>query len=372
VSASVLYLITDLDVGGAERVLLETVRRLDRSRFRPTVCSLAPPGAVASEFAQLGVPVFSLGMTGLRHLLGVRHLLRLLGRQRFDILHSHLFHANVLGRLAARWAGVPVVVSTIHVAEPRRWHLLVDRWTAPLASQLVAVSAGVRAHVVERAHLPAERILVIHNGVDVSRFSLPRGGFRSSAGIPPECTLITTVGRLDTQKGLPYLLESARLVTRGRPHVRFLVVGEGPHRRDLVRHRDRLGLKGRVWFLGFRPDVPQILADSDIFVLASLWEGMPIVLLEALAAGLPVAATDVPGVTEVIADGETGLVVPVKDVEALAGALCRLLDEPDLRRSLAQAGRRRAEDEFGWEKVVATTMALYERLLREVPSQRSP
>jgi glycosyltransferase involved in cell wall biosynthesis len=219
--------------------------------------------------------------------------------------------------------------------------------------------------MVDRAHLPPERILVIHNGVDVRSFSLPRGAFRRSEGIPAECTVITTVGRLDTQKGLPYLLEAAELVTRGHPEVRFLVVGEGPRRGDLVRHRDRLGLTERVWFLGFRTDVPQILADSDVFVLPSLWEGLPIALLEAMAAGLPVVATDVPGVTEVVTDGETGLVVPGKDVGALAGALSRLLDDPDLRLGLARAGRRKVEEEFGWEKVVATTMSLYERLLRE-------
>jgi glycosyltransferase involved in cell wall biosynthesis len=226
--------------------------------------------------------------------------------------------------------------------------------------------------MVERAHLPAERILVIPNGVDTRPFSLRRGGFREREGIPADRTVITTVGRLDTQKGLPYLLEAARLVTRGRPDLRFLVVGEGPRRRDLLRHRDRLGLKGHVSFLGFRTDIPQILADSDIFVLPSLWEGMPIVLLEALAAGLPAVATDVPGVTEVLTDGETGLVVPPKDAGALARALRELLDDPALRRRFAQAGRRRVAEDFGWEKVVATTMALYERLLQEVAPQRTP
>ena len=365
-AVAVLYLITDLDIGGAERVLLETVRRLDRSRFHPSVCSLAPAGALADEFARLRVPVFDLGMRGFRHLAHAsRALLHLLRRQQFDILHSHLFHANVLGRLAARRAGVPVVVSTIHVAEPRRWHLILERWTAPLATQLVAVSAGVRAHMVERAHLAAERILVIHNGVDVSPFSLVRGEFRRREGIPAGCTLITTVGRLDTQKGFPYLLKAAERVTLRHPDVRFLVVGEGPRRRDLVSLRDRLGLKERVRFLGFRTDVPQILTDSDLFVLPSLWEGFPIALLEAMAAGIAVVATDVPGVREVVADGETGLVVPRKDMGALAGALCRLLDDPDLRRRFARAGRRKVEGEFGWGKVVAATMSLYERLLWE-------
>ena len=366
-AVAILYLITDLDVGGAERVLLETVRRLDRSCFHPSVCSLAPAGALAEEFAGLGVPVFDLGLRGFHDLARASGaLLHLLRRQRFDVLHSHLFHANVLGRLTAWRAGVPVVVSTIHVAEPRRWHLVLERWTAPLATQLVAVSAGVRAHMVERARLRAERILVIPNGVDVSRFSLARGEFRRREGIPAGCTLITTIGRLDTQKGFPYLLEAAREVALRHPDVCFLVVGEGPRRRDLVSLRDRLGLKERVRFLGFRTDVPQILADSDLFVLPSLWEGFPIALLEAMAAGLPVVATDVPGVAEVVTDGETGLVVPRKDVGALAEALCRLLDDADLRRWLARAGQRKVEREFGWEKVVAATMSLYERLLREV------
>lgn len=361
----VLYLITDLDVGGAERVLLETVRRLDRRRFRPVVSSLAPAGALAREFARLGVPVRALGMRGPADAARAAGLLRLLRRERFDILHTHLFHANVLGRLAARAAGVPVVVSTVHVAEPRRWHVLLEGLTSGLVDRFVTVSEAVRRYMLRRAHLPAEKVLVIRNGVDPARFRLPRGRFRRAEGIGPEEFLITTVGRLDVQKGLVYLLRAAREVAARRPEVRFLVVGEGPLRDRLLRERDALGLGERVRFLGFRRDVPRILVDSDLFVLPSLWEGLPIALLEAMAAGLAVVATDVEGVREAVTHEQEGLIVPPGDPEALAAALMRVVEDAGLRERLAASAHRRAVEEFGWEKVVAATMALYERLLSE-------
>jgi len=362
---SVLYLITDLDVGGAERVLLEVVRRLDRQRFEPTVCSLAPAGALAAEFADLSVPVFDLGMTHPWHLPRARRLLGLLRHGEFDILHTHLFHANVLGRVLARLAGVSVVVSTIHVAEPRRWQLLLERWTAPLASRLVTVSEGVRRHLVERAHIPAERITVIPNGVDPARFRLRRGRFRRSEDIASTTFLITTVGRLHTQKGIRYLLKAARLVLSQRPEVLFLIVGQGPERDRLLQLRDQLGLRDRVRLLGFRPDVPQILIDSDAFVLPSLWEGLSIAMLEAMAAGLPVVVSDVAGAREVVTDGVTGLVVRPGDPTALARVAERLLDDASLRKRLAQAGRRLVLQQFKWEKVVSDTVALYDRLLAD-------
>jgi len=361
----VLYLITDLDVGGAERVLLEVVRRLDRERYRPAVCSLAPPGDLAREFDRLGVPVFGLGMTGYRHLLRAGRLFALLRRHRFDILHTHLCHANVLGRVVGRLAGVPVVVSTTHVAEPRRWHLLLERGTASLVDRVVAVSEAVGRYMIEQARIPAEKVLVIRNGVDPSRFRVPRGEFRQREGIPADRLLVTSVGRLHEQKGLGWLLEAARLVVSEWPEVRFLVVGEGPERKELLRLRDRAGLEEYVRFLGFRPDVPQILADSDVFVLPSLWEGLAIALLEAMAAGLPVVVTDVEGVREVVTDGETGLVVPPADAGALSSALGRLLSDPGLRKRLARAGRERVIRHFGWGKVVSDTMALYDTLLSE-------
>ena len=367
---AVLYLITDLDVGGAERVLLEVVRRLDRRRFRPAVCSLAPPGAMARAFGELGVPVYGLGMAGFRHLCRAGRLFDLLRRQRFDIVHTHLFHANVLGRVVARLVGVPVVVSTTHVAEPRCWHLLLERWTAPLVNRVVAVSEGVRTYMVERAHIPARKILVIRNGVDPGRFRLRRGGFRRGEGIASDCLLVTTVGRLHVQKGLGYLLKAAAAVTSQHPEVRFLLVGEGPERTRLLQLKDRLGLGDQVRFLGLRADVPHILVDSDVFVLPSLWEGLSIALLEAMAAGLPVVATDVEGVAEVVTDGETGLVVPPGDADALTAALSRLLGDPSLRKRLAQAGHQRVVQHFGWEEVVSDTMDLYERLLSECGSRQ--
>jgi len=297
-------------------------------------------------------------------------LFALLRQHRFDILHTHLCHANVLGRVVGRLAGVPVVVSTTHVAEPRRWHLLLERWTVSLVDRVVAVSEAVRRYMVEQARIPAEKILVIRNGVDPSRFRVRRGEFRQREGIPADRLLVTTVGRLHEQKGLGGLLEAARLVVSERPEVRFLVVGEGPQRRELLRLRDRFGLEEHVRFLGFRPDVPQILADSDVFVLPSLWEGLAIALLEAMAAGLPVVVTDVEGVREVVTDGETGLVVPPADDGALVAALGRLLSDPGLRKRLALAGHEQVARHFGWEKVVSDTMALYDTLLSERVSKR--
>jgi len=362
---AVFYLITDLDVGGAERALLELVRRLDRRRFQPTVCSLGPAGVLASEFAALDVPVYHLGMGRLWQLPRALKLLQLLDQQEYDIVHTFLFHANVLGRVAARIKGVPVVVSGIRVAEPRRWHLLLERWTAPLADRMVAVSEGVRRHMVERARIPPGKVLTIPNGVDLERFRRPRGRFRRSQGIPADRLLVTTVGRLDAQKGLKYLLQAVPDVLLQHPKALFALVGDGPRREKLEEVCRRLEIGPSVLFLGFRSDVPDILADSDVFVLPSLWEGLANAMLEAMAAGVPVLVTDVEGARDVVTDGETGLLVQPGDPLALATGLNKLLGDRKLRTALGHAGRLHVSKEFRWEKVVESTVSLYDRVLSE-------
>jgi starch synthase (maltosyl-transferring) len=359
---SILYLITDLDVGGAERALLELVGRLDRTRFRPTVCSLASDGSLAKEFSDLGVPVVHLGMDRLWQIPHALRLLRLLRGGRFDILHTFLFHANVLGRVLGRIAGVPVVLSGIRVAEPRWWHLLLERWTAPLADMLVAVSDGVRRHMIQRAGIPPDRIVTIPNGVDLERFEVPRGRFRSAEGISESRLVVSMVGRLDEQKGLTFLLRAVPRVVADHPEARFYFVGEGPEKGALQRLCRELEIEQFVRFLGFRSDVPSVLRDSDVFVLPSLWEGLANAMLEAMAAGLPVVVTDVEGVRDVVTDGETGLVVAPADPVALAHALGHLLRDPGLRGRLGRAGRGRVAEEFRWGKVVEDTVVLYRKM----------
>ena len=325
----IAFLITDLDTGGAERNLATLAKGLDRSRFEPVVASLKPPGRIGEELAAAGVPVINLGMTNRLNFFGFRRLVRWLRETKPQVLHTWLFHANVLGRLAAKRAGVLRIVSSIRVAEPRRWHLWLDRLTASRALCILANSPSLRNYAADHG-MPLEKLRVIPNAVDLARFSsVPR----TRHGQP----LALFVGRLDRQKGVDVLLRAAARTSA----VTFRVVGDGPDRAALARLARDLEL-ANVEFSGPSDRIPDLLADADLLVVPSRWEGMPNVVLEAMAAGVPVVATDAVGTRDLVTDGANGLLVPLDDDAALAAAIERVLGEPALAAKLVQAGAETA------------------------------
>jgi glycosyltransferase involved in cell wall biosynthesis len=362
----IAFCITDLDPGGAERALVQLVKGLDRNRWEPAVFCLAGHGALADELLAAGTKVMCLGARHWSSIWVILRLARELRRFQPTIVQTFLFHANLAGRLAARSAGVDKVVAGIRVAEKRsRIPLWLDHWTNRLVTTNICVSQAVADFSITQAGLAPEKIVVIPNGVDVRKFADAHPSDLRPFGIPEGSPVLLTIGRLDRQKGLTDLIEAAALVAARFPAVHFLLVGEGPERSAIERLIGEKGMAERVHLAGWRPDVPKLLATGFGVVLSSHWEGMPNVVLEAMAAGLPVVATGVEGTAELVMDGQTGVLVPIKSPQALAEAIGRLLADPVSSKALGAAGRERVTAQFSWAQMVARYEALYESLIKK-------
>jgi glycosyltransferase involved in cell wall biosynthesis len=286
-------------------------------------------------------------------------LVRVFRRERPDILHANSSKAGVLGRLAARVAGVPIRIFTVHgwafsaySGIKGRLYYWGDRLVEPLTTVTICVSEGERKAGIAAGTCDAERTVVIPNAVDVD--GAPRASHQR------KMPRIIAVGRLKAPKDFLTLVRAAGMLPEG---AETLIVGEGPDRPRLEQEIRALGVAERVRLLGERYDVPKLLADADVFVLSSASEGMPVSVLEAMAAGLPVVSSHVGGVPELVVDGETGILVRPGDASALAAALSSLIADPAERRRLGAAGRARAEERFDLEPFRRAHVELYSREL---------
>ncbi len=275
-------------------------------------------------------------------------------------MQSFLFHANLASRFAAIWSGRPWVVGGLRVAEhQKRWHLILDRLTAPLTTGSVCVSRGVLRFSCGVAGLNPARLIVIPNGVDLRSFDLATAIPRAKIGIPDHAHLALYVGRLALQKGLSDLLEAAERVTAQRPDWHLALAGDGPSRPWLLEQlAKRHQLQSKTHWLGQCDHIPRLLKTANVLVLASHWEGMPNAVLEAMAARLPVIGTAVEGTEELVLSGETGWLVPPHDPEALSRALIEAADSPECCDRYGQQGRLRVERDFS----LTSTVEAYERL----------
>jgi glycosyltransferase involved in cell wall biosynthesis len=356
----IALVITDLDVGGAERALVMLATRINPTMWRPVVFCLDGPGRLVAVLRDADIRCECLGVHRRNPLQAIARLARRLRSFQPQIVQSFMFHANLATRLAAPWAGRPWVICGLRVAERKKaWHLVVDRLTAPLATGSVCVSQGVLRFSREVAGLNPARLTIIPNGIDTQPFDFAEPVPRVSLGVPDEAHLAVWVGRLDPQKGLPELLSAAERVTAQRPNWYIAVAGDGPRRGWLLTQiANHPRLQEKVRFLGRRDDIPGLLKSTDILVHTSLWEGMPNAVLEAMAARRPVIGTAVEGTEDLIVPGQTGWLVPPGKPDALAYALIEAADSPKLCRRFGEAGRRRVEQHFSLD----TTVTAYERL----------
>jgi glycosyltransferase involved in cell wall biosynthesis len=267
----------------------------------------------------------------------------------------------VLGTLAAHWAGVPHIVTGIRVAEHRSaWHLTVARWTSRRVERHVCVSQAVRDFSLRQGGLqPESKLIVIPNGVDFERFAAAAPCALADLGVPEGRRAITYVGRLDPQKGLFWLLELLPRVFSQLQGHDLVLVGAGRERESLQQRTVRLGLDSRVHFAGYRDNVPQILAATDLVVLTSRWEGMPNVVLEAMASGKPVVATDVEGVGELLGPAAELQMVPVDDPESFTDKVVAIISNVQLATRLGDENRLRAQQQFSLESMAAAYRDLY-------------
>ena len=298
-------------------------------------------------------------------------LWRLCRAERFDLVATHTSKGGFLGRLAARLAGIPCIVHHAHgfsfnrAVGPltRRFYILLERFAAMAGDLIISVNELQRRMAVQLEVDTPERICTVHNGIDLRQNSnLDRTAARRALGLDESSLLIGATGRLAPQKGLVYLIRAMPQVLDAVPTARLVLVGDGPLREALESEADRCGVKSQVHFLGFRREIPQLLAAFDVFAQPSLWEGLSISLIEALAAGKPIVATDIVGNREVVDQDETALLVPVADPSALASALRALLLNPELAAMLGANARRAALERFGEERMVRENLAAYDRV----------
>jgi len=344
-------------------MLLWSARYHDRRSFRLMVVCLMSGGPLADLIRNEGVDVREMGQK--RGRLSPRCLLRLLRIVRGfapDIIQGHLFHCNILARILGLFFRRAKVASTRHNEKdsiPRR---LCYALTSPLNRVTIVFSDRVREHA--RKDDPAKRpILMVPYGIDPVPGLSGRSDIRAGLGIPEDVFTWIAVGRLTRQKGFPFLLEAFKELTQ-RPGVKpvLLVVGEGDDRACLEATVSKAGLAGRIRFLGLRVDVPDLFSASDAFVLPSLWEGGPLVVLEAMSAGLPVVATDVGDVLTMVRDGESGLVVQAGDSKALARAMARIMELGPEKREWGKAAKKTVKERFHFSGTQRSLESLYQGL----------
>lgn len=379
----VLHIITRLIVGGAQENTMLTAAMLDRERYAVEIVSgpqTGSEGSLIEEVRARGIPLtieptLVREVSPLHDLRALFALARRIRRGRYVIVHTHSSKAGILGRLAARLAGVPIIVHTVHGwghhdrQHPlvRRTYILLERFVQRFTNRLIVVSPRNAEKGLADGIARPEKYVTIRSGIELERFrrpARPREQVRAELGIPPEALVIGSVTRLSPQKAPLDFVEAAAQVAACRPDVHFVVVGDGPLRAPVEARVAALGLSGRFHLAGLRRDVPDLMHSFDLFALTSLWEGLPRVLPQAMAAGLPIVATAADGNAEAVTDGINGFLTPPGDPAALAAALLRLLEDPALARRMGEAGRARA-DEFDARAMVAAIAALYEELLSE-------
>lgn len=364
--ARVMLVVETLGMGGMEQVVVTLARALDRERFEPEILCLKEAGPLAEVARDHDIPVHGIGyVAGRPDYLAFTKVARVLRERRVSVVHSHNTCAFIFGTLGARLAGVRTIVHTDHArAFPDRFRYMAAEY---LLSHLVYRVVGVSAPTSEALHrherIPRRKLVTIPNGIDRSRYAvaLDRAQARRALGIAAEAPVIALAARLTEQKGLAYLLRALPAVIARHPDVVLLVAGDGPLRPALEAQAAELGVAPHVRFLGMRDDIAALLRACDVYALPSVWEGLPMAILEAMAAGLPVVGSDVGGVSTAVEHGVTGLLVPERDPARLAEALLAVLGDRVLRRRLGDEARRVFERRFTAEAMARAYEALYLR-----------
>jgi glycosyltransferase involved in cell wall biosynthesis len=380
---TVLRAITRLNIGGPAIHAILLTRGLQNERFRSVlVGGQEGPGEgnlldLADRCSVRPVMVEELGreLSLASDLAAVRRLYRLIRLERPQIVHTHMAKAGTVGRLAARMAGVPIVLHTYHghvfhsYFSPRKTaaFLTVERMLGRLTDCMIAVGDKQRDELIGYKVAPARKIVSIPLGLEIEPLlgaEAERGRLRAELGLNGVHKLVGIVARLVPIKAHEVFLEAAAQIRRRVPNVRFVIVGDGERRAELEERATRLGVRDEARFLGWRKDMRAVYADLDVVVLSSLNEGSPVAIIEAMAAARPVVSTDVGGVAEVVANGQSGLLIPPRDPGALAEAVTAILSDPGTSERLAEAARRAVYPKYSSRRLIADIEALYLRLAR--------
>jgi glycosyltransferase involved in cell wall biosynthesis len=378
----VTHLITRLIVGGAQQNTLETCAHLNTDRFAAQIISgpqTGSEGEIITDVRRRGIaltiiPELVRELHPLKDFIALRKLVTLFKNERPHIVHTHSSKAGILGRRAARSAGVPIIIHTVHgwghhpYQKPliRRLYITLERNAERFTDALIAVSRatvekGLQDHIGTK-----EKYRVIHSCINLDDFTACSGAgaaVKKSLGIDPDSLVVGTVSRLSQQKNPLDFIRMAALVKQEVPESKFLFIGDGSLRPAAKGLIQELNLTGDVSLAGLRRDIPELLRCMDVFTLTSLWEGLPRVIPQAMAAGLPVIANEVEGAAEVVRDGVNGFLIPPHDVQRMAQRVIQLLQDKNLRITMAAKGRETALMEFSLRDMIQKIEALYCELL---------
>ncbi len=357
-------------LGGGQKNLLSLVRCLDKSRFEVAVCS-RDDGPLVDELHKDGIEHFAVPFSKKINGKIVREIGEFLERKRFDIIHTHGGISGFYGRWAARRCRVPVIIHTLHGIHYLHYRnpllkwlfVFLERYFSRFTDALIFVSEADKKKGQIHNLASEKKMYMIENGIDFSVLSLRAAGAKDGHDIGAGSVqpIVGTVARLHRQKGLAYLIKAAKKLSQAYPKVKVMIVGEGPQRHKLERLNRSLGLLDTVRFMGERKDAVAILSMFDVFVLPSLWEGLPYALIEAGALGLAVVASDIDGNCEIIKDGEAGILVPPKDPNALASSIIRLLSDEETRNRMGKNLRESILPRYTLARMVQQTQELYLR-----------
>ncbi len=368
----VLHVIGGGEFGGAERHILNLATAIDPDVVEVSVCCLfADPFVRVAREA--GIKSYSIPM---RHKLDfsiVTKLREKIIEDKIDIVHTHGVRANLVGRLAAKISGVETVITTVHsmLAQDypnifsRLANMFIERASRNLTSHFIAVSGGLQKALIKQG-IPEKKITVVYNGLDPQLFKRkgPSGNeWRNKAGIPAGIPLVAIVGRLHPVKGHRYFLKAASEILKEKQDIHFLVVGSGPERESLEELTNSLGITDHVTFTGFISNVSDLIPELNLLVVPSLWEGFGLTALEAMAFGVPVVATSVGGLPEIVEHGTTGLLVPPADEASLAKNILWMLEHPQEAKEMASAAKAVVEEKFTAETMARKTEEVYMKVL---------
>ena len=379
----VLQIITKFVVGGAQEHLIYLCDLLNKERCRVKVLSGAqtgPEGELIKEIEKRGIDLFILPelvreINPLKDLLALIQLTRYIKKERFDIVHTNSSKAGILGRLAAKLAGVPIVVHTVHgwghhdeMGKLRKgFYIFLEKCAGKLTDKIITVSYLDTKKGLKNGIADSGKYITIRSGIDLSVFNpatIDVEHEKRKWGIPLTNNVVGSIMRFSKQKNPLDFVKMAAEIVEKSPKVSFLLVGDGSLKPQIESSILQFNLSEKVILTGVRNDVPQLLAVMDVFVLPSLWEGLPRVIPQAMAIGLPIVATEVGGILEAVKEGQNGFLVPPKDFHAMAHRVIQLLEDQNLAKKMGERGRKMVYPEFCVKQMVKSTESLYEGLIK--------
>lgn len=369
---NILYLIVSFRSGGTQRQLVELLKNLNKERYEPIVACFEKQGNFLKDIQKMDIPIVEIKHSGKlfkpQVIKVIFCLSRLLKKEKISILHAFLSHPYVLGTLAAKIVGTPIVIMSERNVDiyPKRRHWLAGHITQMLVNKIIVNAEAIKKYLMGQHGTKDEKFSVIYNGVNLDRFNLQidMAEKRKRLGLLSEFPTIGILASLSEKKDHHTFLKAVGLMVKKIPSMQALIIGEGPLREKLQNMARQLGVGKNVKFLGNREDIPGILALLDILVLSSVREGFPNAILEAMAAGKPVVATDVGGCRELVQHGKTGYLVPPKRPDLLLDAIEKMLVDKEKAIEMGAMGRNWVLGNHSSSKMAYETEKVYEDLIR--------